>query len=136
MTKFKMTGYTEVRLKTLLPHVESVISQLLELCYESGINVQISCAYRSIEEQNMLYAIGRTKKGKIVTFAKGGQSEHQRRTAVDLFFLDAKGKASFDERLYARVWFIACSHGLDKYGLEWSGNWKKMKEMAHFQIPT
>lgn len=36
----------------------------------------LTCTHRSNEEQNDLYAQGRTKPGKIVTNAKAGQSPH------------------------------------------------------------
>lgn len=40
--------------------------------------------YRSIEEQNALYAQGRTAPGKRVTNAKGGQSAHNFGMAIDV----------------------------------------------------
>ena len=38
--------------------------------------LRFAYTYRSFDEQNHLYAQGRTKPGKIVTYAKGGQSYH------------------------------------------------------------
>ena len=49
---------------------------------------------RTIEEQNALYAIGRTQPGKVVTNAKGGSSFHNYGLAID-FCLIIDGKASF-----------------------------------------
>lgn len=43
---------------------------------EHGISVLIICTHRSNDEQNALYAQGRTKPGAIVTRARGGQSAH------------------------------------------------------------
>jgi peptidoglycan LD-endopeptidase CwlK len=43
---------------------------------EHGIVVKLVCGYRSFEEQNRLYAFGRTKPGCIVTNARGGYSWH------------------------------------------------------------
>lgn len=43
---------------------------------DAGITVLITCTYRSGEEQNSLYAQGRTKRGPIVTRARAGQSWH------------------------------------------------------------
>src|SRR3990167_7492221 len=42
----------------------------------TGITVLITCTYRSNKEQEALYAQGRTKPGRIVTRARGGQSKH------------------------------------------------------------
>jgi peptidoglycan L-alanyl-D-glutamate endopeptidase CwlK len=109
------------------------MTALLELGYKNELNVQISCGYRSPEEQDALYSIGRTRPGKVVTNAKAGQSKHQKRIAVDLFFLDSEGKADFGTSLYKKLWTLAVRNGLDKQGLVWSGNWKTFKEMAHFE---
>lgn len=43
---------------------------------KGGFEAFISCTYRSNEEQNRLYAQGRTQPGKVVTKARGGQSPH------------------------------------------------------------
>lgn len=49
----------------------------------------LTCVHRSNEEQNTLYAQGRTTKGKIVTNAKAGQSKHNKKPseAFDIGFL-------------------------------------------------
>ena len=41
-----------------------------------GVRLRFTQTLRTIKEQDDLYAQGRTKKGKIVTNAKGGQSIH------------------------------------------------------------
>ena len=46
---------------------------LIEQLENAGLKPLVTQGFRSIEEQNRLYSIGRTKKGKIVTNAKGGQ---------------------------------------------------------------
>jgi len=45
-------------------------------CKAAGLDILITCTYRSNAEQDALYAIGRTKPGKRVTNAKAGQSAH------------------------------------------------------------
>jgi peptidoglycan L-alanyl-D-glutamate endopeptidase CwlK len=71
------------RLNQLHPKVKELALQHIQKCKEAGIDLCIYCTYRSIEEQNALYAQGRTKPGKIVTRAKGGQSFHNYRVAYD-----------------------------------------------------
>ena len=44
--------------------------------FPSTIKIRIVQSLRTIEEQNELFAQGRTKPGKIVTNAKGGSSYH------------------------------------------------------------
>lgn len=54
------------------------------------INLLVTQAYRSKEEQDALYAQGRTKPGKIVTQAKGGSSFHNFGVAFDCCGFDGK----------------------------------------------
>lgn len=65
---------------------------------------RFSHTLRTFAEQDALYAQGRTKKGPIVTKAKGGQSYHNYGLAVDIVLLidnDGDGiyeAASWDEK--------------------------------------
>ncbi|PKG36731.1 LysM peptidoglycan-binding domain-containing protein, partial [Psychrobacter sp. Sarcosine-3u-12] len=52
---------------------------------ELGIKLIIVQGLRTYEEQNKLYAKGRTASGSIVTKAKGGQSNHNFGVAIDVF---------------------------------------------------
>lgn len=56
----------------------------LQKAAAAGFNLRITSGYRSIEEQNRLYAQGRTTPGSIVTNAKGGQSFHNFALAFDV----------------------------------------------------
>lgn len=86
--------------------------------------------YRSIERQNELYAQGRTKEGKIVTKAKGGESVHNYlpSCAFDIAF-KRDGHLDWRESLFRKFAVIAKDEGL-----EWGGDWK-FKDMPHFQAP-
>ena len=105
-------------------------------CKEQGIDVLITCTYRSGEEQDSLYAKGRTTPGKIVTNAKRGQSKHN-------FTINGKpaskafdvvpvidGKLVWDDK--HPVWKSLGEIG-KRCGLEWAGDWK-FREYPHFQI--
>lgn len=54
----------------------------------------ITCTYRSKDEQNELYAIGRTKSGKKVTNAQAGESPHNYNpsAAFDIGFITLSKK--------------------------------------------
>jgi peptidoglycan L-alanyl-D-glutamate endopeptidase CwlK len=56
---------------------------------------RFSHTLRTFAEQNVLYAQGRTKPGKIVTNAKGGLSYHNYGMAIDIVLI-ANGAASWD----------------------------------------
>src|SRR5574343_1544593 len=62
----------------------------------------LTCVYRSNEEQDALYAQGRTTKGKIVTNAKAGQSKHNFKPskAFDIGFITLQKTLSWDNKLF------------------------------------
>lgn len=116
----------------LLPEAKKVMERMLQTAYENGLNMQCHSCYRSPEDQDKLYAMGRTEPGKIVTNAQGGQSKHNYRLAADFHFLDKNGKILWEQKYYRKVWNLV-KHELEPLGLRWAGNWKKFKESAHFE---
>lgn len=74
----------EQAIKLLHPSMQLKTRQLIARCRMVGIRLLIVSGYRSIEEQNKLFAQGRTTIGEIVTNAKGGWSSHQYGVAVDV----------------------------------------------------
>lgn len=111
----------------LHPKVKALAEKFLSECKLAGLNVVIYSTYRDHESQNELYAQGRTKPGKIVTKAKGGDSWHNWRMAFDAAPMANGSIAWNDSKLFAKMGAIG-----EKVGLEWGGNWK-MKDMPHFQ---
>lgn len=107
-----------------------------ELCAKEGIDLLVYCTYRSNEEQAAEYAKGRTAPGKIVTFAKPGQSKHNNTEngkpaslAYDAVPL-VGGKAQWNNAaLIQRMGELG-----EQAGLEWAGRWKRFKESVHFQV--
>jgi peptidoglycan L-alanyl-D-glutamate endopeptidase CwlK len=107
------------------------------LCAERGVELLIYCTKRDNEEQNGLYAIGRTAPGKIVTNARAGESAHNP---------DKNGKAAAYDccpQIFGKpmwdgnhpAWRIVIECG-EKAGLIASARWTgKLKELAHFQDP-
>jgi len=97
---------------------------------------------RTFAEQNDLYAQGRTKAGKIVTNAKGGESYHNYGLAIDIVLLkDTDGNGSFETASWeTNVDFdgdgVADWQEVVKifksYGFEWGGDWK-FSDKPHFQ---
>ena len=111
--------------------VRETALEVIKRAYKEGINVQISEGHRSYARQNELYAQGRTKPGKIVTNAKGGQSWHNFGIAVDYFLTTNDGsKAVWTVNSnWRRVAQIA--KGL---GFEWGGDWTSFKDYPHLQM--
>lgn len=115
-------------LKDLQPVVADKCSAFISGCKSLGIDVIITATLRDIESQNELYAQGRTKPGKIVTNAKGGDSFHNYACAFD-FVPIVNGKAMWNDLEL----FKKCGEIAESTGLEWAGRWKSFKEMAHCQ---
>ena len=119
-------------LNELLPAVKGRVDDFLEACKGSGIDLLVTSTYRDIESQDALYAQGRTTDGRIVTNAKGGDSFHNYRCAVDVVPLrngkPVWGVGGIDGELWHQVGELGKSVGLD-----WAGEWHSFKELAHFQ---
>jgi peptidoglycan L-alanyl-D-glutamate endopeptidase CwlK len=116
-------------LDDLLPAVKVRVEKFINSAKNAGIDLLVTSTYRDNESQNALYAQGRTKPGRIVTNAKGGQSFHNYRCAVDVVPL-LNGKPVWDAE--NDIWQKVGDLGIAA-GLEWAGNWTKFKEMPHFQ---
>lgn len=112
----------------LEPRFAEKVMDFLEIARESGLNVDALAGIRTFKEQDALYAQGRSKPGKKVTNAKGGQSWHNYGLAVDIVF-KVNGTWSWDE---ANPWSKLGMIG-QQHGLEWGGAWKTSKDRPHFQ---
>jgi len=90
-----MDKITLDRIETLHPVLRTEAKEIYqEICARLTGNVicRFSHTLRTHAEQNELYAQGRTKPGKIVTYARGGQSYHNYGLAIDIVFLVDRDK--------------------------------------------
>lgn len=94
-----------------------------------GYKVMVFQGFRSKEEQDYLYAQGRTRPGPIVTNAKGGYSNHQYGVAVDIVFVE-NGRPSWGEH---HPWNILGGIG-KKHGFSWGGDWQGFKDRPHLEM--
>ena len=90
-----MDNITITRLSRLHPKLRSDVTIAIQKANSLGIDFRITQGLRTIDEQNALYAQGRTKPGLIVTNAKGGQSFHNYGLALDFCLLHKDGNISF-----------------------------------------
>lgn len=119
-----------MRLSDVKPELAEKCEAIIALAASEGFTLIVTQGYRSVEEQNRLYAIGRRgiKGERIVTNARGGQSNHNHRTAVDFAFV-VNGEISWDERLYQHI-----GRWAKQVGLNWGGNWKSFKDFPHVEL--
>jgi peptidoglycan L-alanyl-D-glutamate endopeptidase CwlK len=119
---------SETNIATLLPEVRPYARALVQRAADLGITIKVISGTRTYEKQNELYAQGRTKPGKKVTNAKGGQSNHNFGIAFDVGVF--KGKKYLEESPdYKKVGHLGVELGLD-----WGGNWKSIQDEPHFDL--
>ena len=97
-------------------------------CRAAGKPILIYSTLRDAESQDDLYAQGRTKPGRIVTNAKGGDSYHQYGVAFD-FVPIINGVTNWGDTARYRECAAIGKH----CGLEWGGDFKSFKDMPHMQ---
>lgn len=115
---------------TLLhPEVQNIIPKFLDECKNKGLNVKITDTLRTKQEQDALYAQGRTTPGNIVTWVKYPYSNHNWGMAFDICRNDGKG-AYYD----TDGWFKKVAQIGKKYCLEWGGDWKDTPDKPHFEL--
>ena len=114
------------------PRLQVLAQQLKERCGQQGLPIQIGECFRSVKEQDALYAQGRTAPGSIVTNARGSSysSMHQWGVAFDFYRDDGKGAFNEEDAFFKKVGAVGKS-----IGLEWGGDWKSIVDKPHFQLP-
>lgn len=116
------------KLELLKSKVKELAEKLINECKQQGHQITITQTLRTIEEQDTLYAQGRTKPGDIVTKAKGGYSLHNFGVAFDICPI-VNGKAVWnDTALFKKIGEVGM-----KIGLEWGGTWANFPDSPHFQ---
>ncbi|MCY1406628.1 Peptidoglycan L-alanyl-D-glutamate endopeptidase CwlK precursor [compost metagenome] len=119
---------SESNIATLLPEVQPLARTLVQKAALNGIEIKIISGFRSYEEQNRLYAQGRTAPGKIVTNARGGFSNHNFAIAFDVGVFEGRQYLGESPK-YKAVGVLG-----QELGLEWGGNWKTVVDQPHFQL--
>ena len=109
----------------------------------AGLRVIIDCTYRSNEEQDALYAQGRTEPGEIVTHARGGQSAHNycigdtpAARAFDIAIYENETGELLDWSPNSIHWKMAHQIGLD-LGMVLGADWPApLTDPPHFEFPN
>jgi peptidoglycan L-alanyl-D-glutamate endopeptidase CwlK len=126
------------KVRTEAEQIYSIISK--ELTGKSGC--RFTHTLRTFAEQDQLYAIGRTKPGRIVTNAKGGYSFHNYGLAIDIVLMkDNNNDGIGDEAIWdtkididgdgKRDW-IEVVNVFKQYGWTWGGDWR-FSDPPHFE---
>lgn len=119
---------SEAVIATLLPQVRPYARALYFKAREHGIAINIISGLRTFEQQDALYARGRTAPGRKVTNARGGQSMHNFGMAFDIGVFRGRQYLP-NSAQYKAVGVIG-----GELGLEWGGHWKTIVDQSHFQL--
>lgn len=116
----------------LNPKLQAKMILFLAECFNQGLLVKITECYRTVAEQDDIYAQGRTKAGIIVTNSPGTgyRSQHQWGNAFDVCRND--GREAFDN---SDGWFNKVATIGKALGLEWGGSWTSPIDKPHYQLP-
>lgn len=121
----------EQRILELDPELQVLCRRLLTAAKELGHDARVIQGYRTFEEQDELYAQGRTKPGPVVTHARGGYSWHNFRKAFDVGLFTERGTYIDDDD----SGLMALGEVAEHIGLEWGGRWQH-PDYPHFQLPN
>ncbi|HCS65023.1 MAG TPA: peptidase M15 [Cellvibrio sp.] len=119
---------SEKIIATLLPEVQPFARALVHKANANGVTIKILSGLRTYEEQDALYAQGRTAPGNKVTNAKGGFSNHNFGIAFDIGIFEGT-KYLGESPKYKAIGVLGM-----ELGLEWGGNWKTIVDQPHFQL--
>lgn len=125
-----MNSNSEKRLAAVHPILARKVRALVAALVKQGFVVEVTQGLRTIEEQNVLFAQGRTRKGLKVTNARGGSSYHNFGLAVDFALMMPDGRLGWPTP--HTVW-AAIGREAEKVGLEWGGKWRK-PDLPHVQL--
>jgi peptidoglycan L-alanyl-D-glutamate endopeptidase CwlK len=124
----KVDERSEKHIVSLCAEVQPLARALVHKAADNGIHIKVLSGLRTYQEQDALFAKGRTTSGNVVTKARGGYSNHNFGIAFDI------GVFEGTRYLHASPKYKAVGVLGMELGLEWGGNWKTLIDEPHFQL--
>lgn len=121
---------SQKRLDKVHPKLAQAVTTVINTLAAEGLKVEVVQGLRTFAEQDALFEQGRSKKGKKVTNAKGGQSNHNYGLAVDLCPFVGGQPQWEDEKGFDRIGAAG-----KQQGLKWGGDWPKFPDRPHLELP-
>jgi peptidoglycan L-alanyl-D-glutamate endopeptidase CwlK len=120
---------SEKNLATVVPQLQKLGRELLRRLAAEGLTFKVIQGRRTAQEQAALYAIGRTKPGRKVTWTL--KSRHLTGRAIDIALFSGKNVV-WESKHYTRAGEIG-----EQLGLVWGGRWRGGKtDRPHFELPA
>jgi peptidoglycan L-alanyl-D-glutamate endopeptidase CwlK len=113
-------------------------TELIAETSKAGITILVTDGFRSSEEQNAIYAKGRTTEGNVVTQVQGGHSYHNYGLAIDFALRTKKGQVVWDMEYDGNKngqsdWMEVVAIA-KRLGFSWGGDWKNFPDNPHLQM--
>lgn len=116
-------SWTNTAIAKLDPRLQENVKKFIN-AVDKELGIQLRIPYdgnlRTFEEQDALYAKGRTAPGDIVTYAEGGESYHNYGLAFDVVIIKNKKVGG---AITPDIGEIG-----ERYGFDWGGRWPTQKE--------
>ncbi len=125
--------HTDKRILELHPEIRITVAEYINLMdTKHAMKIRVTGnPYRTFEEQDELYAQGRTKPGKIVTNARAGESYHNYGLAIDV--VEIKPQFGYDKGYDQKRWSLIGKEA-KSMGFEWGGDFKSFVDKPHLQM--
>jgi peptidoglycan L-alanyl-D-glutamate endopeptidase CwlK len=129
----KMDKRSEANLAKVYPVLATKIRAASDALNLKGTFLCVVSGLRTAQEQNDLYAQGRTAPGHKVTNAKAGFSMHNYGLAVDVvpYLSGQAGALNWTEETPQ---YQAMVKAMKAQGLVWGGDWVTFPDGDHFQV--
>ena len=123
---YSIMGKDAAKVKLLRLEMQQKVYAMYKYAKSKGWTMSITSGYRSTQTQKSLYDKWISGNYDVPVVAKPGTSRHEFGCAVDIRVSD-NGKSS--KEIMAEMGRYG-----ESIGLRWGGNWKKNKEIWHFDI--
>jgi peptidoglycan L-alanyl-D-glutamate endopeptidase CwlK len=130
---------SEQNIETLLPAAQIKAREFLNAVPKGKLTYRIISGTRTYDEQDALYAIGRTvqRHRRPVTKARGGQSNHNFGIGWDIGIFEG-GKYYDGDTREEKAAYRDLAQAIKSRlpGVEWGGDWSSFPDPPHYQLPT
>lgn len=121
---------TEKNIRTLTLSSQKQARIFMDKVLIAGVKAKIISGSRTYTEQNRIFRQGRYgNPGKVVTYARGGRSNHNFGIAWDIGIFTETGGYITEGGPYDR----AARAGMSA-NIEWGGDWKRFVDKPHYQL--